>query len=95
MRAMLDGTAASADLVATVARQHTARCIDRLAEIPDGHDLSAAVRAAEVLLNRGFGLPVQQVVFDAGGIAISVAAGSGAEKPHHRTNGEATAWNAC
>jgi hypothetical protein len=72
-----------------------ARCIARLAEILDGTDAAASVRAAEVLPNRGFGLSVQPLVFDGSGIAISVEAAGEAEEPRHRTNCEAIAWNAC
>jgi hypothetical protein len=72
---MLDGTVQQPDIA--LARVHGVAAIERLVQILDGPDAAVSVRAAEVLLNRGFGLPVQQVVFDEGGIAISVEAANG------------------
>jgi hypothetical protein len=80
---MLDGTTASAELLATLARQHTARAISRLAEILDGSDAAASVAAARELLDRGYGRPPQPLTIDANGIAVEVNTGA---EPH--TNGQ-------
>jgi hypothetical protein len=87
---MLDGTAASADLLRTLTQQHTARCVERLAEVLNGDDPAAAAAAAAELLSRGYGMPVQP--FAADGIHIELEA----EEPHHhRPNGNGSrAWNA-
>jgi hypothetical protein len=82
---MLDGTTASADLVATLARQHTARALARLAEILDGPDTAAAVAAARELLDRAYGRPPQPLAFETDGISIQVSTGT---EPRHRANGE-------
>jgi hypothetical protein len=92
---MLDGTTASADLLTTLARQHTARCVSRLAEILNGDDQAAAVAAARELLDRGYGRPLQPLAFDTTtGITVEVTTGAEAEQPHS-ANGEGHAsWNA-
>jgi hypothetical protein len=77
--------AEGAVLLATLSRQHTVRCIARLAEVLDGNDPAAAVTAAPELLNRGYGMPQP---FSADGIHIEL---NEAEETH-RPNGE-SAWN--
>jgi hypothetical protein len=84
---MLDGTTTSAQLLATLAQQHTSRCIARLATILDGPDATAAAEAARELLDRGYGKPLQPLAFDADGIAVEVNATGEAEARRHRANG--------
>lgn len=44
-----------------LARKHTKRAIERLAEIMEGEDSTAAARAANVLLERAWGKPAQTI----------------------------------
>lgn len=53
--------------IVMLAREHTTRAIERLAEIMESDDLSAAVKAATVLLERGYGKPAQEVTGPDGG----------------------------
>jgi hypothetical protein len=89
---MLDGTIASAELLAALARQHTARAIARLAEVMNGDDPQAAVDAARELLSRGYGAPLLSLCID--GVHIELDTGAEPDAPH-RPNGEGRAWNAC
>jgi hypothetical protein len=93
---MLDGTAGSPELLATLARRYTARAIARLAEVLDGDDTQAAVDAARELLNRGYGAPSLAVAFDAAGVTVQVEASGESGKSeaslNHRMNGKS--WNA-
>jgi hypothetical protein len=50
--------------VRDLARQHTARAIERLAAMLDDEDGRVVVAAASVLLDRGWGKPEQAVVAD-------------------------------
>ena len=47
--------------VRALAQQYTAECIDRLAEIARDDNPTAAVSACRELLNRGHGLPAQNL----------------------------------
>jgi hypothetical protein len=93
---MLDGTTASPDLLAALAQQHTARCVERLAEVLDGDDAAASVEAARELLSRGYGQPPLTLAFDGSSVTIEVDTGTEAQEPH-RTNGKHAngpkAWN--
>jgi hypothetical protein len=46
-----------------VARDHGAKAIERLVALMDSENESVAVRAAEALLDRGYGRPMQGVEF--------------------------------
>ena len=50
--------------VRALAQQYTAACIDRLAEITRDDNPTAAVAACRELLNRGHGLPAQNLHVD-------------------------------
>ena len=50
--------------VRALAQEYTAACIDRLAEIAMGDNLTSAVAACRELLNRGHGLPAQYLHVD-------------------------------
>jgi hypothetical protein len=93
---MLDGTVGSPDLLGALARQHTARCIARLAEVLNGDDPAAAVAAAAELLSRGYGAPLLPLAFDGSSITVEVATGAEPQEPPHRPNGEdSTTWKTC
>lgn len=55
-----------------MARQHTTRAIERLAEIMEGDNVKAAAFAANALLDRGYGRP-SQAVNVTGNMGISFA----------------------
>ena len=44
-----------------LAQQQTTRCIERLVEIMNSDDNSSAVRACQIILERGWGKPVQSI----------------------------------
>ena len=90
---MLDGTVSSPDLLGALARQHTARCIAKLAEVLDGDDPGAAVEAARELLSRGHGQAPMTIAFDGSNITVEVAAGTETQEPAHHSNGDgSTTW---
>jgi hypothetical protein len=78
--------------IGAIARVHGVAAIKRLVEILDGSDAAASLEAAKILLDRGYGSPLQRVAFDADGICVEV--GTSGEAGHaQRSNGE-SAWNA-
>jgi hypothetical protein len=87
---MLDGTSASADLLRTLAQQHTARCIERLVEVLNGEDPMAAVEAARELLARAYGQP--SLALGMPNLTMIVRAPTDPEAA--RANSEARAWDA-
>jgi hypothetical protein len=78
--------------ISALARQHGPAAIAKLVEIMSSADCSAATVAAKALLDRGFGLPLMPIAFDADGVHVEII-GTDAEKPH-RPNGKDT-WGAC
>jgi hypothetical protein len=61
--------------ISSIARVHGVAAIKRLVEILDGTDVRASVKAAKIILDRGYGAPSQPLVFDTNGIAVEVSAG--------------------
>jgi hypothetical protein len=85
---MLDGTIGSTGLLATLARQHTARCVAKLVEVMQGDDAMAAVEAARELLSRAYGQPTLRVEFGADGVTVELDTGT---VDSQRMNGEINA----
>jgi hypothetical protein len=81
--------------ISALARVHGVACIERLVRILDGADAAAAVEAAKLLLDRGYGRLLQPLAFDTAGITVEVGVGAGEAEHPHRANGEdRTSWNA-
>jgi hypothetical protein len=52
--------------IKTLAREHSAECVQRLMQWVRCHDAKASLRAAELVLAYGFGRPPQSFAVDAG-----------------------------
>ena len=77
--------------ISALARVHGVACIERLVQILDGPDATAAVEAARLLLDRGFGRPLQQIAFGTDGVHVELNTSADAD-PHTRPDGEGHAW---
>lgn len=77
-----------------LARKHTVACIKALARALTSPDVQAAVAAAEVLLNQGYGLPRQHLVLGLPRLSLYLHAPPPDDTESARTNGEARAWDA-